>query len=222
MLLKFQTSSRLLEEKGMKIIKRSAGYVIGLLLCFSALFACAPFSYLNINYRLPIRTDELKGKKVFLAFEDARRVKEIIGAGARKEFENFSGDISLSLARGTDPEFKIGIFEVPSLFKEAFRSRLENLGVEVISKGARGGVGLVIVLKEFYLDLQSRKWKVRMGYEASLIKESSVLAKQMISGQGERVKLLGRGQADTVIGEIFTDLVNRLDVPRLFQQADLL
>ena len=206
----------------MKKIKRPAGYVIGLLLCFSALFACAPFPILNINYRLPIGTDELKGKKVFLAFEDARKVKKFIGAGARKEFENFSGHISFSLARGADPGFKIGVFEVPSLFKEAFRNRLENLGVEVTPEGARRGLGLVIVLKEFYLDLQSRRWKVGMGYEARLIKESSVLAKQMISGQGERVKLLGRGQADTVIGEIFTDLVNRLDVPRLFQQADLL
>jgi hypothetical protein len=44
----------------------------------------------------------------------------------------------------------------------------------------------------------------------------------MISGQGERVKLVGKGDADKVMGEVFEDLVNRLDLPRLFQQARLL
>ncbi|MFH1488990.1 MAG: hypothetical protein ABII06_08810 [Pseudomonadota bacterium] len=206
----------------MKKIKGLRGVFTGLLLLTSFLFACSPIHYLNINYRLPSKTEALKGRKVFLGLEDSRPVKDIIGDGARKEFEKYSGDISFSLAKGDDPGFKIGVYEVPSLFKEAFKNRLENLGMEVLPEGERGAAGLVIVLKEFILDLQNRKWQVKMGYEARLIQDGKMLSRQTISGQGERLKLFGRGQADTVTGEIFTDLVNRLDVEGLFRQAGIL
>jgi hypothetical protein len=206
----------------MKRIKGLSGVFTGLLLFTAILFACAPIHYLNINYRLPSKTDGLKGRKVFLGIEDSRSIKNIIGDGARKEYEKFSGNISFSLAKGDDPGFKIGVYEVPSLFKEAFKNRLENLGMEVLPNGERGAAGLVIVLKEFILDLQNRKWQVRMGYEARLIKDGKLLSKQTISAQGERLKLFGREQADTVTGEIFSDLVNRLDVEGLFRQAGML
>jgi hypothetical protein len=61
-----------------------------------------------------------------------------------------------------------------------------------------------------------------MGFEARLMKEGELLASQTISGQAERLKVLGRRDADKVMGEIFSDVVNRLDVPRLFQQAGLI
>jgi hypothetical protein len=60
-----------------------------------------------------------------------------------------------------------------------------------------------------------------MSYEAKLIKDGTVLAAQIIEGEAERVKVMGRKEADTVTGEIFTDMVNRLDLSRLFQQAQL-
>ena len=81
---------------------------------------------------------------------------------------------------------------------------------------------MVIALERFLLDLVHRNWTVTMSYEARVIKNGKVLASQMISGEAERLRLVGRGDADKVMGEIFTDLVNRLDVARLFQQARLL
>ncbi len=60
-----------------------------------------------------------------------------------------------------------------------------------------------------------------MDYEAKLVKDRKELAKQMISGQGERLKLVGRRQADIILGEIFTDLVNKANMSRLFRQAGL-
>jgi hypothetical protein len=212
----------ILEDRSMKKVKGLSGAFTGLLLFTSILLACAPIHLLNINYRLPSKTDGLKGRKVFLVIEDSRSVKDIIGDGARKEFERFSGNISFSLEKGDEPGFKMGVYEVPSLFKEAFKNRLENLGMEVLPNGGGEAAGLVIVIKEFILDLQNRKWQVRMAYEARLIKDGKLLSKQTISAQGERLKLFGREQADTVAGEIFTDLVNRLDAEGLFRQAGML
>jgi hypothetical protein len=80
---------------------------------------------------------------------------------------------------------------------------------------------MVIVLKEMVLDLFNRKWMVSIGYEAQLVKHGKAISKQMINGQAERLKVIGRKQADMVLTELFTDVVNRLDVPRLFQKAGL-
>jgi len=204
----------------MKIINQAWRDYMGILLVMTVMTSCATIPHLNVEYRVPPKSEELKGKKVSLVFEDRRAIKDILGKGAEKDFENFSGNISYSLARGEDKGFKIGLFTIPSLFMEVFKLRLENLGVEVVQEREKGENEIVIVLKDFILDLIDRKWVVTMGYEARLVRDEKIFAKQMISGQAERLKLVGRGQTDVVMGEIFTDMVNRLNVNRLFQQAN--
>ncbi|MBW1887882.1 MAG: hypothetical protein JRI52_05965 [Deltaproteobacteria bacterium] len=203
----------------MKKINQAWRHYMVILLLLTAIISCATIPHLNVEYRLPPKSDELKGKKVSLVFEDRRAVKDILGKGAQKDFKNFSGNISYSLARGKEKGFKIGLYTIPSLFMEVFKLRLENLGIEVVSEGEKDETAIVIVLKDLILDLINRKWVVTMDYEAGLVRDQKILARQMISGQGERLKLVGRGQADIVMGEIFTDMVNRLNVARLFQQA---
>jgi hypothetical protein len=205
----------------MKFINQVIGYFMFVLLLTAVLGSCATISELMVNYRLPPQSEALKGARVFLRVEDERSTKEILGEGARKEFQHFSGNISFSMARFGEDSFMIGIFDVPSLMKEAFQQRLENLGAEVVSKESNGSVHMVIVLKAFILDLLGNQWKVTMDYEVSLIKEERYLSKQKISGQGERLKILGRRQADIIMGEIFTDTLNRMDIKRLFTQAGL-
>ena len=183
--------------------------------------SCATVPELRLNYRLPLESDTLSGKKMSLMFEDNRAEEHILGERAKWEFENFSGNISFSISRGSEPGFKIGVYDLPSLFMEAFKRRMENSGVQVVSGRKRGEIQLVIELKEFLLDLINRKWIVKIGYEAKLARDGEVLASQMISGQAERLKLVGRGQAHTVLGEIFTDLVNKVDLSKLFRQAGL-
>lgn len=205
----------------MKITNQARKHSFFIISILVVMVSCATIPYLKVNYRIPPKSDALKGKMVYLSFDDARKVKDILGKGARKEFENFSGNISLSLARGNEPGFQVGVYALPSLFREVFNRRLENLGIEVIPERKKDRIEVVIVLKNFLLDLIDRKWVVTMDYEAWLVKDKRVAAKQMITGQAERVKLVGRGQADTVMGEIITDMVNRLDVGRLFLQANL-
>lgn len=195
---------------------------IGMLFVLMAVTSCTTIPELKVTYQLPMRSEALKGKKVFVGFEDARKSKDLIGRGAQEQYKNFSGNITLFFARGEDEGFKIGVYHVPALFKEVFKEKLEHLGAEVVSERKESEIEMMIVLKDLLLDLADRDWVVTMGYEARLMKEGEFLASQTISGQAERLKVLGRRDADKVMGEIFSDVVNRLDVPRLFQQAGLI
>jgi len=184
--------------------------------------SCASIPELKVLYQLPPTSDQLTGKNVFLVVEDARKTKEILKQGAKQEFGNFVGNISLSVARHNEAGFKIGLFEFTAMVKEGFKRRLGNAGLKVLHERSHGEPQLLIVVNDFMLDLVSRKWKAKMSYEAKLMRDAETLATQIIEGEAERLKLIGRKEADTVTGEIFTDIVNRLDLVRLFRQAGLI
>ena len=82
-------------------------------------------------------------------------------------------------------------------------------------------VELVFVLQEFSLDLVDRTWKVRLGYEVRLIKNGVLLSKQFATGEAERLKIIGTEQADAVVADLFVDVMNRLNVAKLFREAGL-
>jgi hypothetical protein len=44
---------------------------------------------------------------------------------------------------------------------------------------------------------------------------------ETVVGNAERINIIGRKGADTVISEIFTDMLNRVDIVKLFAQAKL-
>jgi hypothetical protein len=193
------------------------------LMLFVSMFtlSCAAIPRMQVTYQIPGESDVLRGKTVYLAFEDRRTRNDIIGEGAREDYKNFSGSVILFLAQGKEERVKLGIYDLPSLFKEAFKRRLERLGVSIDPARGLHPLGLVIYLKDFTVDLQGREWVVTMDYEARLEKEGKILSSQSVAGQAERYKIFGLAQADIVVGELFTDMVNRLDVVRLFQQAHL-
>jgi hypothetical protein len=200
---------------------------VGILFFLVWVVSCATVPELIIDYQLPQKSVALQSKRVVVGFEDARTSKDLMGRGAEKEYKNFTGNITYSLARDDESGFRRGAYKVSSLFKDVFKRRLRYLGAEVFTDTEYGDVELRIVLKELLLDLikedlVKKKWTVTMSYEAQLIQNGEVLASQKISGQGERAKIVGKGDADKVMSEVFEDLVNRLDVPRLFQQARLL
>jgi hypothetical protein len=205
----------------MKKIRQNGLYGAASLFLLGFMVTCSTISFLKVNYHLPVTTSDLKGKSVFLSFEDARQNQDLLGEGARQDFKNFSNNISFSVSQGTGDGYNIGVFDLPSLFLEAFKRRFEALGIEVVQKKNESQIEIKIVLTAFLLDQVGRSWTFDMGYDARLIKGGNMLAKQMISGQSERVKLLGLREADILVGESFTGLANQLDLERLFQQAGL-
>ncbi len=205
----------------MKRINQAIVKGLPVILIFAFIISCASIPQLKVRYQLPPRSDRLKGKKVVLVVKDARPRTVIVGNGAKEDFKNFPGTISLSIARHNEPDLTIGLYDPSSLIEEGFRKRLENEGMELVSRQNLGEPELLIVLNEFLLDLVDRRWMVTMSYEAKLLKGGKVLATRTVSGQAERFKLIGRDEADRAVGEIFSDMINRLDVLSLFQSSGL-
>ncbi len=186
------------------------------------LASCASIPEMQILYRLSSPSDSLKGKQIALTIKDDRKSKVILKQGAREEFEGFTGNIALSVAAHDDEGFKVGTFPVTDLMEEAMEERLQNQGISAITEKAPGTPELIILLKAFTLDLEGRDWSAKIGYEAQLKKNGRVLANQIINAEAERMKIVGRSQADTLMSEIFSDAINALDLARLFAQAEAL
>jgi uncharacterized lipoprotein YajG len=200
--------------------KKLVGSILGVLFILSMVASCATIPELRVEYRVPNQKDTFKGKEVSLAFEDIRENKEILGPGARNDFKGFTGNITLSLAYGTEKGFRMGLYDLQSLFMEVFKKRFEVEGIKVVSEGNIAQEKIIIVLKELTLDLDNRKWIAKMSYEARLMRDNRMVVKQTISGQTDHAKIIGRVQADKVMGELFTDLINRMDPVKLLQGTD--
>jgi hypothetical protein len=203
--------------KKIKQPRRLLFWIIGFLFLLPY---CSPIPHLQLTYRLPPPQKALAGKKVFVAVEDMRTDKNTLGMGARRDLETSTGDISLAIAKGPDPGIIKGIYQPPALMKEALQSRLKYEGVDVVSEDT-ASTGIFIVIKSFFLDRKDRKWEANIAYEARLVSEGKVLSKQVVSGEAERFELVGTEQADVVLGELFTDAMNRLDLNKLFQESGL-
>ena len=183
--------------------------------------SCGTKSYINVNYRLPLSSYDLKGKKVFLEIKDMRSHQAVFSEKAKTKFKNFTGLFLLSLSENEKNDYVAGAFDLPSLFQAAFSRRLENMGIEILTEQKETEPVIEIDLKKFLLDLADRKWIAQISYEARLIKEDRILARETISANAKRYKWFSQGDVEKVLGEIFTDLVNDIDFVKLFQQAEL-
>lgn len=204
----------------MKSIQIVVKFIGVLILGMSLLAGCGSTTYINVNYQLPAAADQLKGQTVFLDYKDARTEKAFLSPAAQAEFKYFAGIFSLTLT-GSQRDNLLGSFDAASLFKEAFKRRLNTIGVDVTSVRADNQPVMEIILKDFFLDLKERKWIARINFETRLIREPGHSAAQTVSAAAERLKTVGRGDAEKVLGEIFTDAVNDVKISELFKKAGL-
>ncbi len=190
---------------------------------FAGLFAsaCATTSYININYHLPSRSTILAGRNIYLEVNDSRAGQSLFGPAAQETFKHFTGKFALTLTRENSKGFLIGAFDLLGLFQETVSRSLQNMGAQVLTTREENNVYLKIDITSFHLDLIGRKWISDITYDAFLIRENQILAQQSVRGQAERAKISGSAQGQTVIGEIFTDVVNRLDMKAFFLNAKL-
>ena len=204
----------------MQLIKQSIAMIALLFLCGSGLWSCASSPFLKVHYQLPDESESLKDITVFLSFNDTRRNKAILSQPAREDLRDFSGNFTLVIGGQNTPEKLLGVYNLASLVKEIFTQRLQHSGIEVV-ENPNGPAEIEIVLKEFRLDLQSRNWIFSMNYQINLVKDDKLMASESISGTAERLKTVGARDAEKVISELATDMVNKLDVAAFFRQAGL-
>ena len=192
-----------------------------LLLMATLCFSCAKKSYIDVDYRLPATADSLTGRTVFLETRDLRRETEIFNKRAKKNFEHFTGLFSLSLVMPDDEPKILGAYPLPKLFETALKQRLQKLGVAATASPSPSIPVFQININQFHINLVGQKWMADISYEVSLTQDTQLVAREVVSGSAERLKVMGSGGAEKVIGEIFTDMINRLNIERLFQQAKL-
>jgi len=181
--------------------------------------SCARVQDVRVRYQVPAPSNELAGKRVFIDLQDRREDVRILGKGALKEYTYHSGNVDLIVSQGVKAPPSTESKSIPSLFRDVFSRRIQALGGETVCRRAEADVFLVVALDAFSLDFEDRTWFARMAYEAQVVRNGQVRARQSMTGEAERVKILGLQQADQVMGDLFTDVVNRLDIPELFHKA---
>lgn len=200
------------------ICRHTRAVLIISLVAITASF-CASKTYLKVNYQLPAEPVKLKETRVALLVKDKRENPAILTQSARQALKNFTGDFILYVAE-KNKDYKLkGAFGLSSTLRRIFRYRLENAGIQVVAQEDTEDLIVEFVLKEFSLDLQNRKWIVKMDYQANLIKQNRVVAGEMITGSAERLRVISGKNAELIIEELVTDVVNRLNLSEFFQAA---
>lgn len=204
------------------IISKAMTRVLALLLMTLLLSAgCASTSYIEVTYQLPSPAQAIGPKTVFLQVVDQRTTPTIAGPNAQKKLEYFTGLFSLYVANEGQKAELVGAFDLAQLFKEALKRRLESEGVTVLDKPNANQPNLEIQLQKFVLDRDGKNWKADLAYKAVTSKADRVLTNQNVSGSAERLKIVGTRDAEKLLGEIFSDMVNKLDPEKLFNHPDL-
>ncbi len=192
------------------------------LICIVSFSGCAGRNYLIVDYQVPATSHELEGQIVRLQVEDVRPSGSILSPGAAYQFPEFDGNYSLAWIMPGQERILAGEHKLTELFKTVFEKRLAEQGVSAVYTSDTRVPLLTITLKQFTLDLRNRKWMADLSYDAVLTQTDHPIAKENVHGSAERVRIVGRKGADMVFSEIFSDVVNRLDLPKLFRNAKLI
>jgi hypothetical protein len=178
---------------------------------------CASKNFLVVNYRLPEEPEILREDSVSLVFKDSREDPAIVTKSAKMALKDFSGNFTLIVAQENKNDRLVGAFGLPSMIKQIFKHRLENAGIPVASGEERRETVVEIILKTFKLDLVERKWVINMTYQANLVRQNRFIAGETVTGSAERLRVVGSKDAELIVGELITDVVNRLNLSELFK-----
>jgi uncharacterized lipoprotein YajG len=204
----------------MKLRKRLIFLIPALILAFFA-GACGSKPFLKVQYQLPSPSSTLEGRQVSLTVSDMRSKETLVTETARKSLRDFKGTFSLVVLREDGSGNLRGAYDLVSLFSEVFQQRLKNEGIQATTVTDSTLPELKIEITEFQIDYADRKWIVGMNYKASLLDNGILLSKESVSGQAERLKVMGKTGAEKILSELLTDVVNKLNLVGLFQQARL-
>ena len=191
-------------------------FFIAMIIC-----GCASKPYLDLTYQLPAPSASQKGNLVCLTVKDARQNKTLFSNAAKKEFQNFNGLFNLSIVDINKKQSQLGTYKIEELFQKTLGKRMQNMGIKV-QKGCLDQKPVMQVdIKKFKIDIVNHRWKASVGYEAIFTRDGKKKVKETISGNAERIKIVGSKAAQSVVEELFTDMINRLDINRLFDQSIL-
>jgi hypothetical protein len=202
-------------------LRKPAILLMPALILFIVAASCSSKPFLIVQYQLPTTSTALEGKTVSLSFKDSRDKDSFLGENAKKSLPDFNDTFSLVVLRPDGSGDLVGAYHLLPLLKEIFAQRLKHIGIQTTADANMAEAELEIALQQFDLDLVNRKWTTHMTYQANLIKDGRVRSIETVSGSAERLKLTGKTEAEKTLAEIVSDMVNKLDLIRLFQQAGI-
>ncbi len=183
-------------------------------------FGCGKRTYIDVTYKIPEKNHALDGQKIFLEVKDNRSNKNFFNEKAKEKFKYFTGVFSLTTMNENDNKTFEGAFDLQSLFETALKKRFESMGVKITPEKSDADLVFQITLYKFDIGRDGRKWESHVSYKANLIKDGRIIAKETISGTAERISIMGStSSAETVISDIFTEIINSLNIQGLFDQA---
>jgi hypothetical protein len=184
------------------------------------LVACAKPYHFYVKYDAPASSDALKGKKVNLQVLDKRVSKSFLSEKASNEFDLWDGSFALYQAP-KKPKGKIQTYPLSGLIEAALKKRLESMGLAVVEEKRDDAVLFELTLNKFLLDLNDRTWVSDFSFEVKLTRDNQKTGREKVSGQAERTKIMGRGAGEILVGDIFTESINKLNIEVLFKNAGI-
>jgi hypothetical protein len=198
-----------MEEKTMK---RATLVLLALLL----VVACAPKGMklvYNTQSGTPIKTEP-----VYLKIKDVRNDKMLVSSAVMRadKFTNVGDRFSLT-AQGTGGRtVQLQNVTVSEAFQEAFRLRLQGLGVGLLPDSSQAGETLVIEVEKFQLDLApNRTFTAAVDYTARFFKGAKQVHSVRISGSTEKFYVIGQSSGEEALSEAFSSAVNSLELEPL-------
>ena len=202
----------------MKQHKSNLGTLFVALIILLILAACAKPYHFYVKYNLVESAVDLKGQKVFLTVLDERDSVDFLSQKARNEFDLWDGRYVL-YHTPQKPKGNIETYPLIGLIEAAIKMRLETMGITVETE-KRDDIPLFeVTLNKFFLVLKDRTWVSDFSYEVKLALDNQKTAREKVFGQAERTKVMGRGAGEILVGEIFTESLNKLDIEKLFKNA---
>jgi hypothetical protein len=188
------------------------------LLCLIA--ACAKPYHFYVKYDLTESASALNGQKIFLQVLDGRDSADFLSQKARKEFEMWDGRFAL-YHTPKKPKGYMETYSLSGMIEAAMKKRLETMGITVVKEKMDGTPLFEVTLNKFFLDLNDRTWVSDFSYEATLTRDGQRTGREIVSGQAERTKIMGRGAGEILVGDIFTESINKLNIEKLFKNAGI-
>ena len=198
--------------------------IIGTLLVSAILVAivaaCAKPYHFYVKYDLTESAIPLEGQKVFLQVLDARDSADFLSQNAKKEFNMWDGRFAL-YHTPKKPKGDIETYPLSGLIEAAMKKRLESKGITVVKEKMGDTPLFEVTLNKFFLGLNDRTWVSDLSYEVKLTRDNQKTGRETVSGQAERTKIMGRGAGEILVGDIFTESINRLNIEKLFKNAGI-
>jgi hypothetical protein len=175
---------------------------------------------LHINYLVPLKAPSLKGRVLELVVLNKRSGPMLIAGDARSYFPKVIDKYALYVRRqGTHSVERIGESDLTGLFRSAFTQRLRFLGADALDTKRKGTPVLTLAIEQFSLQLEDSQWKALIKYKATIKQYQLTIIEETVKGRADRRNVLGSADANRLMGNLFTQVVNQLDVVQFLQKA---